>query len=141
MTSEENKQIAQRAFKALMARDLNGIKDLLAPDATLHQCGFLDPIPARALVSGEFSRWRLLLDRQVHLERMVGEGDLVAMQWRTTGRYSDPNMPDLDGRSVSFPSMTFIRFEGGKIAQMWNIQDTSTMQTQLHALTEPAGSR
>jgi hypothetical protein len=75
------------------------------------------------------------------VERMVGEGDLVAMQWRTTVRYSDPTMPDLDGRSVSFPSMTFIRFEGGKIVQMWNIQDTSTMQTQLHALTEPAGSR
>lgn len=33
--------------------------------------------------------------------------------------------------SVSFPSMSFLRFQGGKIAEIWNIQDVSTMHTQL----------
>ena len=141
MTVEQNKEIAGRAFEALMAGNLSGTGDLMAPGATLHQCGFLDPIPAHALLSGDFPRWRLLVDRQVHLERMIGEGDLVALHWRTTGRYSDPDTPDLDGKSVSFPSMTFIRFEGDKIAEIWNIQDTSTMQTQLHTPAGPAGGR
>ena len=124
-----------------MARDLSSLPDLLTPDAVLHQCGFLEPVPVHAILNGEFPRWRQLIDREVHLDRMIGEDDLVALHWRTTGRYSDPDTPDLDGMSVNFPSMTFIRFEGGKIAEIWNIQDTATLQTQLRALAEPAGSR
>lgn len=34
--------------------------------------------------------------------------------------------------------MTFIRFEDGKIAEIWNIQDTATMQTQLRMPARPA---
>jgi ketosteroid isomerase-like protein len=141
MTTEENKQIARRAFEALMARGLSRLQDMLAPNAVLHQCGFLEPIPVQAIMSGEFPRGGPLVDRQVHLERMIGEGELVAMHWRTAGRYSDPDSPELDGKRVGFPSMSFIRFEGGKIAEIWNIQDTATLQTQLCAPVELAGSK
>jgi ketosteroid isomerase-like protein len=141
MTLEQNKQTARRAFEALMAGDRETLQHLLEPDAVLHQCGFLDPIPAGSILRGEFPRWRLLEGRQVQLERIVGEEDLVALHWRTTGRYSDPDAPELNGRPVSFPSMTFIRFEGDKIAEIWNIQDTATLQTQLRAPAEPAGRR
>lgn len=77
----------------------------------------------------------------MHLERLIGEGDLVALHWWTTGRYRDPASPELDGKEISFPSMTFIRFEGGTIAEIWNIQDTATMHSQLHAPAELAGNR
>jgi predicted ester cyclase len=70
---------------------------------------------------------------------MVGEGDLVAIHWRTTGRHHDPDEPEPDGRRVSCPSMTFIRFERGRIAEIWDIQDTATLQTQLRTPAEPAG--
>jgi len=141
MTSEENKQIAHRAFEALMARDLSPLQDLLAPDAVLHQCGFLHAIPAGAILSGAFPGRSPLEDRHVHLERMIGEGDMVALHWWTTGRYRDPDSPELDGKEISFPSMTFIRFQGDKIVEIWNIQDTATLQTQLHVPAEPAGRR
>jgi ketosteroid isomerase-like protein len=140
MTREQNKQIAHRAFGALMAGDLTPLGDLLAPDAVLHQCGFLDPIPARSILGGEFPGRSLLEDRRVHLERIIGEGNLVALHWRTTGRYRDPHSPELDGTEISFPSMTFIRFEVGKIAEIWNMQDTATMHAQLHSAAEPVGT-
>jgi ketosteroid isomerase-like protein len=131
MNAEENKRIAQRAFDALLSGNLDPLRTLLAPNAVLHQCGFLKPIPAQAILQGEFPRFRLIDDRQVKLERIVGEGELVALHWYTSGRYSDPDLPDLDGTKLNFSSMTFIRLEAGQIAEIWNIQDTSTMQSQL----------
>ena len=140
MTTDDNKAIVQRAFEALMDRDLRPLEDLLAPDAVLHQCGFLQPIPGAAIIRGEFPGRGPLVDRQVRLARMVGKGEIVALHWWTTGRYSDPDSPELDGKRVSFPSMSFIRLEDGKIAEIWNIQDTSTLQTQLNAPAEPVGT-
>lgn len=140
MSIEGNKQIVQRAFEALLAGDLSPLGELLAPYAVLHQCGFLEPISGRALLHGEFPGHGPLADRQVTLERMIGEGDIVALHWRTTGRYSDPDSPELDGRYVTFPSMSFIRLEDGMIAEIWNIQDTSTLQAQLWGAAERAGS-
>jgi ketosteroid isomerase-like protein len=139
MTVEENKQIARRAFEALMAGDLRPLEELLAPDCVLHQCGFLEPIPGHSIIKGEFPRGGLVADRQVRLERMIGEGDTVALHWWTTGRHNDPDSSERNGRHVSFPSMSFIRMEGGKIAEIWNIQDVSTMWTQLGEPPKPLG--
>ncbi|HEX8918400.1 MAG TPA: ester cyclase [Chloroflexota bacterium] len=136
MTADVNKQIARRALEALMTSNMTALRSLLAPDAVLHQCGFLEPVPAGAILAGEFPRRGLLSDREVRLERIIGEGDVVAMHWRTDGRYSDPHSPSLDGKQISFPSMSFIRFEEDRIAEIWNIQDTATMNTQLQSLAE-----
>jgi ketosteroid isomerase-like protein len=141
MTVDDNKAIVRRAFEALLARDRSALQELLAPDAVLHQCGFLQPIPADAIMKGEFPGRGPLNDRQVRLARIIGEGDLVALQWWTSGHFSDPDSPTLDGKPVSFPSMSFARVEDGKIAEIWNIQDVSTLQTQLHQPSEPAGTR
>lgn len=131
MSNESDKQIVHRAFEALMDGDLGPLGDLLAPDAVLHQCGFLDPIPAQVILQRDLSMRGRLRDREFRLERMIGEGDTVALHWRTSGRYADPDSPDRDGMYVSFPSMTFVRMAGGRIAEIWNIQDISTLQTQL----------
>lgn len=131
MTMDENKQIATRAFRALMSGDLGPLAGLLAPDAVLHQCGFREPIPAASIISGEFPDWPLLGDRRVHVERIISEGDIVALHWQTTGTYRDSGSPEIDGTQVSFPSMSFIRLAGAQIAKIWNIQDIATLQTQM----------
>jgi predicted ester cyclase len=68
---------------------------------------------------------------------MVGDGDTVALHWRTSGRYVDSDSPERDGMQVSFPSMTFVRVADGRIAEIWNIQDISTLQTQLEIAARP----
>ena len=138
MTVEDAKQIARRAFEALMESDLSSLRELLAPNAVLHQCGFLKPIPAASILSGEFPRRSPLVDRQMRLERTVTEGDLVALHWTTTAKYTDLDSPEIDGKTVRFPSMSFIRVEDGKIVEIWNIQDTTTMQMQLSQEAGPA---
>jgi ketosteroid isomerase-like protein len=136
MSVEENKEIVRRAFEALKAGDLSPLGDLLAADAVVHQCGFLEPIPAGAMIGGAvtdnlFSWGGRIPDRQVRIERLIGEGDLVALRWTMAGRISAPEEPEIDGRTVSVPWMTFARLAHGKIAELWNIRDTSTLETQL----------
>jgi ketosteroid isomerase-like protein len=139
VTIEANKQIVRRAFEGLQAGDLGAVSDLLAPDAVVHQCGFLEPLPARAMLSGAFPGGGRIDARDLHIERMIGEGDLVALHWRVTGRYAAPDEPEINGRPVSVPWMTFVRVDGGRIAELWNIRDTSTLETQLREPADTAG--
>lgn len=140
MTTDENKEIARRAFEALMMGDLAVLGELATPNAMLHQCGFLEGIPVRSLISRNFAFQSRLAGRQVQIERMIGEGDLVAIHWQTAGHYEEPASHDIHGTPVSFPSMSFLRFEDGRIAEIWNIQDTSTLQSQLNEAAHPVGS-
>jgi hypothetical protein len=118
-----------------MIGKLGSIGDLVTPKAVLYQCGFLAGIPVRSLISRAFSFQRRLTDRQVQIERVIGEGDLITIQWRTTGRYEKPESQELHGTRVSVPSMSFLRFEDGRIGQIWKIQDTARNALSLHLLT------
>jgi ketosteroid isomerase-like protein len=140
MTVDERKEMARRFFDVFAAGDLTRLRDLLPPDAVIHQCGFLAPIAGRAVLQGTFRAGRRIRDREVRLERLIGEGDTVALHWRTNGVYVDPASPERDGVRVSFPSMTFVRFENGRIAEIWNIQDTSTLQSQIDEAAASGGA-
>jgi ketosteroid isomerase-like protein len=132
MSIDENKRIALQAFDALAAGDLNAVQELLAPDAVLHQCGFLRPITLHALRQNSQRYPSPVVDRTMQLEQMIAEGDTVALRWHTPGRYADPSEPTLDGVPVAFPSMTFLRFADGRIAEIWNMRDADTLQSTLH---------
>lgn len=140
MTDDNDLQTVRLALYALMTGDMSSLSDLLAPNATLHQCGFLQPIPMSAVLRGDVLRGGRIADRQVQILQMIGQGDLVALHWSTSGNYSDLDSPALDGKPVSVPGMSFVRLEQGKIAEIWNIRDTSTLQTQLDEMAEVAGS-
>lgn len=137
MSSDSTGETVRRAFEAFTNGDMDLLRNLLGPDAVLHQCGFLDPIPAQAMLERDLSMRGRLRDREFQLERMVGEGDTIALHWRTSGRYVDFDSPDGEGIQVSFPSMTFVRLADGRIAEIWNIQDISTLQTQLALAAQP----
>ncbi|HZU14281.1 MAG TPA: nuclear transport factor 2 family protein [Chloroflexota bacterium] len=133
MTVEQTKSIARQGFDALAAGDLAALERVLAPNAVIHQCGFLQPISVHALLGGNGRPrpWGHVTDRQVQLEQLIAEGDMAALRWRTTGRYSHDDAA-LDGTPVSFPSMTFLRIEGGRIVEIWNMRDADTLQSELH---------
>jgi ketosteroid isomerase-like protein len=130
---EENKAIVRTAFDALMSGDLGPLDTLLIPDCVLHQCGFLEPIREVGAIK-HLSRGPdgPLTDRQVRLDKIVGEGDIVAIHWQITARVMDEDSADGIGRPVSFMSMSFMTVTGGKITEIWNIQDMSTMWAQLN---------
>ena len=131
MTVEDNKRIVRQAFEAFAGQGVRSIQGLLAPNALFHQCGFLEPIPAQAIFEGGIMAGGRIHDREVRLDHIIGEGDIVALQYQTTGRYADPESPDVDGAPVSFASMTFVRVEDGRIAEIWNMRDADTLRAEL----------
>jgi ketosteroid isomerase-like protein len=135
MSVDDNKHIVQRALSALASGDLSPLGELLAPGCRIHQCGFLQPIPAERLLRGELPGASKLDERRIELLKMVGEGDTIAIHWSTAGSYRGHGAPELAGKQVTLPAMTFIRLNDGRIAEIWNIQDVATLDTQLQQLT------
>jgi hypothetical protein len=136
MAGNDTSAVVAAAFEALHSGDVEPVRGLLAPDAQLHQCGFLNPISLIRLLDGGFTIGDRIHEREIHVEHVVAEGDLVALHWRTTGLYTDPSEPDLAAVPVDVPSMTFIRLADGLFAEVWNIQATSTLSSQLDAYRE-----
>lgn len=130
MESDDHQAIVRAAFDTFMSDDASPLDRLLAPDCVLHQCGILEAIHgAEAIKHRRVGRF--LAKPKVQLEQIVGEGDLVAIHWRTSGSYAKPDHPEKLGRPISFPSMSFLRLTGGQIQEIWNIQDMSTVSAQL----------
>src|SRR5947209_6661886 len=140
MTIDEQKQIARQVFDAFADGDVAPLQGALAPGAVIHQCGFLQPISGESFLQGGFRPGSRIRDRMVRLEHMIGEGDILALHWRTTGHHAEPEPPKRDGTPVNFSSMTFVRFEDARIAEIWNIQDTATLQSQLREAASSNGA-
>lgn len=140
MTDKENLETVSRALHALMTGGSDHIADLFTPNAVLHQCGFLQPIPMSAVLRGDVLRGGRIENRHVQILQMIGRDDVVALHWSMSGTYSDPDSATLDGQAVTVPGMGFVRLEQGKIAEIWNIRDSSTLQSQLDEIAEAAGS-
>ena len=71
-------------------------------------------------------------DAKVSIERMVGEGDLVAVHWRATGTntVASAGMPG-NGKAFDVEGMTFFRFVRGRISEEWSVTDWANLQRQL----------
>lgn len=66
---------------------------------------------------------RLLSDLQLEIERLVSAGDWVALQWVLSGTNR--------GREVRLTGVSFLRFEGGLIAESWDTADSIETFRQL----------
>jgi len=141
MTTDENKEIVLRAHEAFVNGDVAALEAFLAPDCVLHQCGFLEPLRGRSIRELIIGGGRALSERRRRVEAVVAEGDTVAIRWTTTGRHTGFLLREPTGKEVSFGSMTFVQVRDGKIVEIWNIQDTASLRTQLDELDETVRSR
>ena len=71
-------------------------------------------------------------DLAVRVDRIIAEGDLVAVHWSSTGTNSVAlGMFPGNGRRVTIDGMSFFRFENGRIVEEWSAYDNLTMLQQL----------
>jgi len=76
-------------------------------------------------------------DLQVRVDRIVREGDLVAIHWSSTGTNSVALGPfPGNGRRVTVDGMSFFRFEGGRIVEEWTAYDNLRLMRQLGVAAE-----
>ncbi|MDZ7778672.1 MAG: ester cyclase [Gemmatimonadota bacterium] len=96
-------------------------------------------IVTRAELTSAVIRWRQAFpDLRMEINDLVVEGDRVAVRATLTGTHEAPWL-DLDatGEQVEMAVMMFMRFEGDRMVELWEVDDQLGLRRQLGV---PTGS-
>ncbi|MEV7401479.1 ester cyclase [Streptomyces sp. NPDC091267] len=114
------------------------IDEVVDPDVLFHA-----PVPSGvAGVQALKNVWTVLLgafpDLHVAVQDVVAEGDKVVYRNTVTGTHRGEylGLPPT-GRSVEYGEMFVVRFDGGRIAEIWGVVDVLAQMRQLGLV--PAG--
>lgn len=127
----ENKAVATRVIIEKMGQGRFDIQpELYGPGFVAHGFG-RDYTLAEDEASGKQLR-AAFPDLRVSVDRILAEGDMVALHWSATGTNTAkvPGFPG-EGKRVSVDGMSFFRFAGGKIVEEWSTYDNLTILKQL----------
>jgi predicted ester cyclase len=130
MSIEQNKASVVHLHEALGKGDLSVLPEFFAPDFVQHSTpevkGLEGMKQMMTMQRTAFPDW------QEKIERMVGEGDLVAVSYTIsgtfTGKYGDIAPT---GKKFSLPYLILARFKGGKQVESWMYGDSLTWYQQL----------
>lgn len=133
----ENKAVAARVLLEKMGQGrFDIIGEIYGPGFVAHGFG-RDYSLAEDDQSGRMLR-AAFPDLRVAVDRVVAEGDMVAVHWSSTGTNSVKVGPfPGTGKTVGLDGMSFFRFADGKIVEEWSTYDNLAMMRQLGMLPAP----
>ena len=83
---------------------------------------------------------KALPDMSFRVNRMVAEGDLVAVHFTVNGTNTQAGMGfPATGKKISADGVTIFRFKDGKICEEWNVLDMLTVMRQAGLLPPVTG--
>lgn len=132
--AEENKAIILRHWEEVVSKGkLDLIDEIFAPDFVAHEAD-------QDIRGPEGVRQFILMlraafpDLQVTVEDVLAEGDKVVQRWSAHGSHQGELMGLApSGKRISVAGITISRFEGGKVAEEWELYDMMSMMQQLGA--------
>lgn len=142
MSVEANKRIVQRVFdEAFNEGRLSVIDETTDGRSRDHQHPD-EPSFAEHLKAVVTAMRTAFPDLHFAVERMIGEGDWVALHSTMTGTHTGPltrpllppDGPPLipaTGRPIQVAHQHMLRFDGGRNAEIWHVMDTAGMMGQL----------
>jgi steroid delta-isomerase-like uncharacterized protein len=137
---EANKEVVNRFGQLLNAADWDGLTEIVADDFVRHS----DATPGPAITSRDAfiklqeSYLVSMPDQHVAMERMVAEGDYVAVLATYSGTQTGP-MGDFPptGKSIAVHFISLFRIEDGMIAELWVEWDNLAILEQLGLFPPP----
>jgi steroid delta-isomerase-like uncharacterized protein len=135
VNAEENKAIVLHHWEeAVNKGNMDLIDEIFAPDFVAHEAD-------QDIRGPEGVRQFILMlrvgfpDLHVIVEDVVAEEDKVVVRWVASGTHQGDLMGlPPSGKRVSVAGITISRFEGGKLAEEWELYDTMGMMQQLDAI-------
>jgi steroid delta-isomerase-like uncharacterized protein/uncharacterized protein (TIGR02246 family) len=129
---------------AINRRDLDALDAYVTADVVRHSAATPGIIVESLEQFEDFLRsdFAAVPDSKITVEHLISEGDLVAVHATYAGTQEGAMGPfPASGKPVSGPFLSFLRVEGGKIAEMWVEWDNLAMLTQLgHVPPPPSGA-
>ncbi len=136
--AEDVKSLARNWYTVLGSKDLKGLDEAVAP-------GFVDHALPPGFPAGKEGVRRYFAglhsafsDLRFNVEDIIAEGDKAAA--RVTGQATQSGEfmgVQPTGKPVTVRFMDFLRFENGKLAEHWGIQDLLHMMQQLGLSSGP----
>jgi steroid delta-isomerase-like uncharacterized protein len=122
-----NETVLHQWFRRIWTEgDRNAVRELLAPNAIIHELDEQgeDTHGAEGFLVF-FDRFRSALpDNRVEVEDVVVAGDKIAGRWTATATHSGDHLGfPATGRRVRVSGMSLARIENGRIAEGWNLWD------------------
>lgn len=133
----DNKQTATRYYLEVWAKgDPSHIDEFLSEDYLDH-----NPFPGHSADrAGAAAMMTSVMadtsDVTMEVGHVIAEGDFVAAHWRMnwTQHGTFMGMVPADGKRLSLEGHDFIRFDGGRIAEIWHVEDVMSVMGQLEVL-------
>lgn len=136
MTSDQNKAVVRRFYKAFEANDMEALKEVLAPDLVAYN---LNPQNRDEHLRG-ISTWHTMFsDNRFEILEQIAEGDLVATHviLRSTHSKADYQGIPPSGKQIEGPAISFERVRDGKIIERRVYSDRLGMMLQLGLVLSP----
>lgn len=133
-TEEANVATFRAMTDAINARDLDALDALVAEDVVRHSQSTPGVVVEsledfKAFLRTDFAT---VPDSEVECPMVIAEGDLVASWCSYEGTQEGPMGPfPPSGKRLDLDFAGFLRFEDGKIAEMWVVWDNLTGLAQL----------
>jgi len=136
MSVEANKQTVRRFIDEVVNQhQVQAASALATPDYLNHDPKGL----AMPGLTENLTGYRAAFpDLHYTITQLLGEGDLVAVQWTASGTHQQPIAHltaefarPATGKSVSVTGFSLFRFQGDKIAEVWNHWDTHHLLAQI----------
>ncbi len=117
---DKNKTVARLFFEDVLGQGkLEKYSDSHTPDFVAHGAE-RDFSLAEDIAAAREER-TAMPDMQIAVNRMVAEGDLVAVHWTAWGTNTQPGMGlPATGKKIRVSGITIFRFKAGKISEEWS---------------------
>ena len=134
MGTAENKALVIRFFDEVWDKGNVDVADeVFRDDYVRHDLrpGAALPGPAgQAKIASDFRE--AFPDLRFRIGMVIGEGDFVVARWTATGTHTGAwGTIEPSGAEVEFSGVNIFRFEGDKVAEIWNHRDDLGLMDQI----------
>lgn len=138
MSIADLKAQALQLFDTFNTHDPAAVAALYAPDARLRDCAHAQPLIGCEQITAAYARlFAGLPDAHMHVERLVGEGATVSVEWTLSGNHHGRLMGiPPTGKAIACPGVSLLAFRGNSIADSRVIWDLAGLLRQLGLLAE-----
>ena len=141
MSTEENKAIVRKYREAHNQNNLAALDSLVAQDIVSHAA--LPGLPP-GLQGGKLAHQAFLApfpDLQTTTEDLIADGDRVVERYTARGTHKGEFMgAPPTGKKFAIETIVIYRFAGGKIVEMWGLNDSQALMMQLGLMPTPVNA-
>lgn len=135
----DRKAAVLRWFDELFNRGrLEAIDELFAPGAVIYESGIKRaPKMLRAVYTSSVEG---IPDMRIEVDELIAEDSRIMARWTLRGTHTGDYMGiPASGRAVSMIGVSIFHFDGDRVAECWDVEDTFAMLRQMGAFAQKEG--